>query len=92
LPALEALSLGVPVICTRAGALPEVVGSAGIVVAPRDAGRLATALDAIWDGGSLADQLKRQARKRGDASTRSWSDVARETRRVYEEAAAAGRR
>ena len=44
LPVLEALSLGVPVICSRAGALPEVVASAGIVVAPRDASRLAAAI------------------------------------------------
>jgi alpha-1,3-rhamnosyl/mannosyltransferase len=89
LPALEALSLGIPVICSRAGALPEVVGSAGIVVAPRDASRLAAAIEAIWDGGSLADQLKRQAQKRAESTTRTWSDVARETRQVYAAAAAA---
>ncbi len=58
LPVLEALSLGVPVICSRAGALPEAVASAGIVVAPRDPSRLAAALEAIWNGGSLADQLR----------------------------------
>jgi glycosyltransferase involved in cell wall biosynthesis len=91
LPALEALSLGVPVIGSQAGALPEVVGSAGIVVAPRDAARLSVALEAIWDGGSLADQLKRQARKRAESTTRTWSDVARETRAVYAQAAATRR-
>jgi glycosyltransferase involved in cell wall biosynthesis len=89
LPALEALSLGIPVICTRAGALPEVVGSAGIVVAPKDAPRLAAAIEAVWDGGSLADQLKRQAQKRAESTTRTWADVARETRQVYAAAAAA---
>jgi glycosyltransferase involved in cell wall biosynthesis len=88
LPALEALSLGVPVICSRAGALPEAVGSAGIVVAPRDANRLAAAIEALWDGGSLAAQLRRQAHRRAETATRSWSDVARETREVY--AAATG--
>ncbi len=86
-PVLEALSLGVPVICTRAGALPESVASAGIVVAPRDANRLAAALEAIWDGGSLAEQLRKQAHRRAESMTRTWSDVARETREVY---AAAG--
>ncbi|MDP8905482.1 MAG: glycosyltransferase, partial [Chloroflexota bacterium] len=45
---LEAHSLGVPVIASRAGALPELVGSAGIVVEPRDARRLAAALSALW--------------------------------------------
>ena len=88
LPVLEALSLGVPVICSRAGALPEVVASAGIVVAPRDPSRLAAALEALWNGGSLADQLRQQAQRRAAANDRTWSDVARETRAVY--AAAAG--
>ena len=87
LPVLEALSLGVPVICSRSGALPEVVASAGIVVAPRDASRLAAALEAIWNGGSLADQLRQQAHRRAAANDRTWSDVARETRAVYAAAA-----
>jgi glycosyltransferase involved in cell wall biosynthesis len=87
LPVLEALSLGVPVICTRAGALPESVASAGIVVAPRDANRLAAAIEAIWDGGSLAEQLRKQAHRRAESMTRTWSDVARETRDVYAAAA-----
>jgi len=87
LPVLEALSLGVPVICSRAGALPEAVASAGIVVAPRDASRLAAALEAIWNGGSLADQLRQQAHRRAAANDRTWSDVARETRLVYAAAA-----
>jgi glycosyltransferase involved in cell wall biosynthesis len=90
LPVLEALSLGVPVICTRSGALPENVASAGIVVAPRDANRLAAAIEAIWDGGSLAEQLRKQARRRAESMTRTWSDVARETREVYRAAALAG--
>lgn len=92
LPVLEALSLGMPVVTSRAGALPESVGSAGIVVEPRDPSRLAAAIEAVWDGGSLAEQLRRQARRRAESSTRTWSDVARETREVYAAAAAAGRR
>jgi glycosyltransferase involved in cell wall biosynthesis len=87
LPVLEALSLGVPVICSRAGALPEVVASAGIVVSVRDASRLAAAIEAMWSGGSLADQLRQQAHRRAAANERTWSDVARETRAVYAAAA-----
>jgi glycosyltransferase involved in cell wall biosynthesis len=92
LPVLEALSLGVPVVTSRAGALPEAVGSAGIVVEPRDPSRLAAAIDAVWNSGSLAEQLRRQAQRRADSSTRTWSDVARETREVYAAAAGAGLR
>jgi glycosyltransferase involved in cell wall biosynthesis len=87
LGALEALALGIPVICSRAGALPETVGSAGIVVEPRDPARMAAALEALWAGGSLAQQLRRQARRRADVNKRTWGDVASETRAAYAEAA-----
>lgn len=89
LPAMEALALGIPVICYRTGALPETVGSAGIVVEPRDPNRLAAAIEALWSGGSLSDQLHRQARKRAATSGRTWADVAHETREVYAAALAA---
>ena len=89
LSALEALATGVPVICSRVGALPEMVGSAGIVVEPRDPPRMAAALEAIWATGSLAQQLRRQAVKRADGPQRNWSDVARETRVAYASVAAA---
>ena len=66
---LEALSVGVPVISSRAGALPESVGSAGIVVEPRDPSRLAAAIEALWSGGSLAEQLRQQAHRRAESDT-----------------------
>ncbi len=83
LPVIEALSLGVPVIASRAGALPETVGSAGIVVEPRDVKRLAAAIEAMWASGALAEQLHRRARRRAESNRRTWADVARETRAVY---------
>lgn len=85
---LEAHSVGVPVIASRAGALPELVGNAGIVVEPRDPRRLAAAIGALWEGGALAGQLTRAARRRADGWSRTWRDVARETRGVYAAAAA----
>jgi glycosyltransferase involved in cell wall biosynthesis len=87
LPVIEALSLGVPVICSRAGALAETVGSAGIVVEPRDVSRMAAALESIWSTGSLSQQLRRQAERRAGSAQRTWSDVARETRIAYSAAA-----
>lgn len=81
--AIDALAVGIPVIATRVGALPEVVGPAGIIVEPGDAGRLAAAIRAIWEGGAVARQISRRARLRADGRQRTWADVAHETRVVY---------
>ena len=48
LPILDALAAGTPVVASAVGALPEVVGPAGLLVEPRDADRLAHALRAAW--------------------------------------------
>jgi glycosyltransferase involved in cell wall biosynthesis len=82
-PLLEALSLGVPVITSRTGALPEQVGGAGIVVEPRDERRLAAALSALWETQTLAGQLTKTAQARAAKWSRTWADVGRETRAVY---------
>jgi len=90
LPALEAISCGTPVVASAVGALPEVVGAAGILVAPRDPERLASALATAWSDDRVHDRLARLARDRGEANDRAWADVALDTRRIY--AAAAARR
>lgn len=82
LAVLEALGVGIPVVASRVGPLPELVGPAGIIVEPRDPARLAAALRAAWSG-HIHDQLRRVAHQRALASRRTWADVARETREVY---------
>jgi glycosyltransferase involved in cell wall biosynthesis len=54
LPALEAMTVGLPVIASRCGALPEVVGDAGVLVDPLDDVAFAAAMDAL-----LADPHRR---------------------------------
>ena len=49
LPAGEAMACGVPVISTTGGALPEVVGDAGLLVPPGDPESLCRAIAAILD-------------------------------------------
>ena len=49
LPAAEAMSCGAPVVSTTAGALPEVVGDAGILVPPADPAALAEAIKYLMD-------------------------------------------
>jgi glycosyltransferase involved in cell wall biosynthesis len=83
LPALDAVAAGVPVVATAVGALPEAVGQAGILVEPRDPARLAEALRTMWADDRVRDRLVDAARERSGATTRTWADVALETRRVY---------
>ncbi len=84
--AAEALAAGVPVVASAAGALPEIVGPAGILVEPGDARRLAVAVRAAWSDDALHARLRAAAHDRPSAS-RTWADVARETRAVWAEAA-----
>ncbi len=87
LPVIEALAAGTPVVASAVGVLPELVGPAGILVEPRDAGRLGVALATIWADDRVHGGLAAVARERSGTDRRTWLDVARETRAVY---AAAG--
>ncbi|HEX4348117.1 MAG TPA: glycosyltransferase family 1 protein [Vicinamibacterales bacterium] len=49
LPPLEAMTLGVPVVGANRGAVPEVVGDAGLLVDPDDAEAMATAMRRFFD-------------------------------------------
>lgn len=83
LSALDAIAAGVPVVATAVGALPDVIGAAGIVVEPGDAPRLAVALRTIWSDERVHRGLRTAARDRSASETRTWADVAAATRRVY---------
>jgi glycosyltransferase involved in cell wall biosynthesis len=87
--AIEAIACGVPVVASSVGALPEIVGGAGILVEPRDPRRLASALETAFLDDRVHATLADAARERATASPRTWADVARETRAVYATAAAA---
>jgi glycosyltransferase involved in cell wall biosynthesis len=87
LPALDAIAAGVPVVATAVGALPEAVGQAGILVEPRDPGRLGQALRTAWADDRVRGRLVDAARARA-AAGRTWADVALETRGVYAEVGA----
>ena len=84
--AMEALAAGVPVVASAVGALPEIVGPAGILVEPGDPGRLAVAIRAAWTDDALLGGLRAAAPERPSAS-RTWADVARETRAIWAAAA-----
>jgi len=86
LPAAEAMSCGTPVIATRAGALPEIVGddAAGILVPPADPRALAAAIKSLLADKPLRQKMGQAARKRVEDFF-SWQAAARKTVEVYRE-------
>ena len=64
LPAGEAMACAVPVVSTDGGALPEVVGDAGVVVPTADADALATAISSLLDDNTLRAHYGSAGRKR----------------------------
>lgn len=64
LPAGEAMACGVPVVSTDGGALPEVVGDAGVVVPAKCDDALVTAIDALLAGPARREELGRRGRER----------------------------
>jgi len=56
-PAAEAMACGVPVIASDGGALPEVVGEAGVIVPARDERALACAIDGLYSDRKLMRRL-----------------------------------
>ena len=83
LPVLEAMACGTPVVCSNAGSLPEVVGSAAKLVEPRAPGSLAEAIASVLDD----DQLRSRMSERGlvQAAKFTWERTARETVAVYKQ-------
>jgi glycosyltransferase involved in cell wall biosynthesis len=81
LPALEAMALGVPVVATRRGALPEVVGDAGLLVNADDPREMADAIRAVLTDPSRAEALRDRGLQR--ASSYTWDAAARTLRDAY---------
>jgi glycosyltransferase involved in cell wall biosynthesis/GT2 family glycosyltransferase len=77
--AVEAMACGVPVVSSDAGALPDVVGDAGIVVPAGDAVALGDAL--IAAAGPRAAELRRAGIAR--ATECSWAAVGRDYLDLY---------
>ena len=87
LPAVEAMSCKVPVVCTRAGALPEVVGedgSAGIVVPPGDPERLSMAIGELLDSPERRIAMGEAGRARVKRQF-TWRRTAELSVKVYRE-------
>ncbi|NHD16934.1 MULTISPECIES: glycosyltransferase family 4 protein [Actinopolyspora] len=94
LPTVEAMACGTPLVASRAGAIPEVVGTDGStaeLVPPADVGALAGRLGALLDDPDRRAALGRAGRSRVLARY-SWASVAAATVDCYAEAIESSRK
>lgn len=84
MPPLEAMASGVPVITTRSTALPEVVGDAGLLVAPRDVSGLQEALARLINNPALRADLIAKGLARAEQFTwKRTAEVLAQSYRAY---------
>jgi glycosyltransferase involved in cell wall biosynthesis len=85
-PALEAMSAGVPVIASNRGSLPEVVGEGGTLLEPDDVGGFAGAMERIVRDEAWARAQGEAGLTRAKAFT--WDATAVRLRQAYVDAVA----
>ena len=86
-PAAEAMCCKVPLVATRAGALPEVTGEdgeAGVLVPPADPVALAAAIRRLLGDEMLRKRMGEAGRQRVENKF-TWREAARKTVEVYQE-------
>ena len=86
LPAVEAMASGTPIVASRAGALPEVVGADGTcarLVRPADVDELTAVLGELLDSPLERRKLGAAGRQRA-LDVFSWESVAAQTVSVYD--------
>lgn len=84
LPAGEAMACGIPVVSTDGGALPEVVGEAGLTVPTRNPEALAEAIRTLLLNPELRASLGQKGLQR-ILNQFSWDNTASQTIAIYRE-------
>ncbi len=82
-PPVEAMASGLPVVCSRAGSLGEVVADAALTAEPEDFEGLAGHVAAVLSGGEVAARLTALGLAR--AAAFDWGRTAERVRDVYRE-------
>jgi len=83
LPPLEAMACGTPVVASNGGALPEVVGSGGLLLPPDQPAQWAHAVLILLQNDSYRAGMRQRALQR--AQQFNWRDTAHRTWQVYQD-------
>lgn len=80
LPILEAMSHGLPVVCSDVSSLPEIAGGAGLLVNPSDIEEIARAFERIICNEDVKDDMIEKGFE--NVEKFSWEKCARETMNI----------
>ncbi len=80
-PPLEAMSQGLPVICSNVSSLPEVVGSAALMINPFKSTEITEALETIINDETFREMLIKKGYERSKLFT--WEKTAKEYLEVF---------
>jgi len=83
LPIIEAMACGCPVVTSNTSSIPEVAGSAGLMIDPRDVTELASAMHRVLVNHELRRKMKVAGIER--AKLFSWEKTSQETLKVYQD-------
>jgi len=82
LPPLEAMACGVPVVCSNAASLPEVIGDAALLVPPDNVEALVVAIHKVLNDKNLRAEMRTKGLEQAKKFT--WEETARRTVEIYE--------
>ena len=85
LPVLEGMAMGAPVVCSNRTSMPEIVGEAGMTLAPDDDQAWVEALELMTTDGLRRQKLAAEARSRAEQF--NWERSSQDLLDLYQEAA-----
>lgn len=87
MPNLEAMASGCPVVSSKTGAFPEVIGETGLFFDPHDEDDIFKKTATLLEDSKLREEYARKGLER--AKLFSWKKMADETMKVYKRVARA---